>query len=63
MGFFGAGRTANDRGDLGDANTESSGGLGFRYLGVRKLGLSMGLDFAKGPEESVVYISFGTKFL
>lgn len=63
VGFFGAGRTANDRSDLSDANTESAGGFGFRYLGVRKLGLSMGLDFAKGPEESVVYVSFGTKFL
>ena len=62
VGFLGAGRTANDRGDLDDASTESAGGFGFRYLGVRKLGLNTGLDFAKGPEESVVYISFGTKF-
>jgi hypothetical protein len=62
LGFIGAGRTANDRGDLSDANTQSAGGVGFRYLGVRKLGLNMGIDFAKGPEEEVIYISFGTKF-
>jgi hypothetical protein len=47
---------------LSDANTHSAGGFGFRYLGVRRLGLSMGIDLAKGPEEEVIYVSFGTKF-
>ena len=61
VAFFGAGRATNS--GLADAPTHSAGGFGFRYLGVRKLGLNMGLDFAKGPEESVVYVSFGTKFM
>jgi hypothetical protein len=61
LSFIGAGRTAEDCSDLGDANSHTAGGFGFRYLGVRKLGLNMGVDFAKGPEYQVVYISYGTR--
>ncbi|MEH6549632.1 MAG: hypothetical protein V7711_09185 [Pseudomonadales bacterium] len=61
LGFIGAGRAATEPTKLSDANTETSSGVGFRYLAVKQLGLSMGLDFAKGPEENVVYVSFGTK--
>jgi hypothetical protein len=60
--FAGAGRAADDIDDLSDAASRVSRGVGFRYMGVRKLGLNMGLDFAKGPEEEVVYISFGTRW-
>ncbi len=60
IAFIGAGRATNS--GLSDANTHSAGGFGFRYLGVRRLGLSMGIDLAKGPEEEVIYVSFGTKF-
>ena len=48
--------------DLTDTSAEAAGGVGIRYLGVRALGLSMGQDFAKGPEEDSVYLSFGTRF-
>jgi hypothetical protein len=60
--FVGAGRAAEQMGDLSDAPSRESGGVGFRYMGVKKLGMNMGLDFAKGPEEEVVYISFGTRW-
>ncbi len=60
IAFMGAGRATNS--GLSDANTHSAGGFGFRYLGVRRLGLSMGIDLAKGPEDEVIYVSFGTKF-
>jgi hypothetical protein len=60
--FAGAGRTAEDADDLNNAPSRVSRGAGFRYLGVRRLGLSMGLDFARGPEENVVYISFGSRW-
>jgi hypothetical protein len=62
VSFIGAGRTSDDFSDLSNASSEAAGGFGFRYLAVRRLGLNMGLDFAKGPEDEVVYISFGTKF-
>jgi hypothetical protein len=60
--FVGAGRAADDIDDLSNASSRVSRGAGFRYMGIRKLGLNMGLDFAKGPEEEVVYISFGTRW-
>ena len=62
LGFVGAGQAAQDRDDLGDTNTEVAGGLGVRYMFVKALGMNVGLDFAKGPEDTTVYISFGTKF-
>jgi hypothetical protein len=34
-------------------------GAGIRYRLARQLGLDVGLDIAKGPEESIVYIQFG----
>jgi hypothetical protein len=60
--FVGAGRAAEHVDDLGDAPSRVSQGVGFRYMGVKELGLNMGLDFAKGPEDNVVYISFGTRW-
>ncbi|MCX2980252.1 glyceraldehyde-3-phosphate dehydrogenase [Halieaceae bacterium IMCC14734] len=63
LGFAGAGQATQDRDNLGDAETHVSYGAGFRYLAVRQLGLNMGLDVAKGPEETVWYVSFGTKFM
>lgn len=60
LGFIGAGRATNT--GLSDAGTEVAGGFGFRYMALRRLGLNMGMDFAKGPEDEVVYINFGTSF-
>lgn len=34
-------------------------GLGVRYRLARKIGLDVGLDLAKGPDESIFYIQFG----
>jgi hypothetical protein len=34
-----------------DADTVSSWGAGFRYLIARRLGIYMGVDIAKGPED------------
>lgn len=35
-------------------------GAGFRYRIARKLGLDAGIDIAQGPEDTVLYIQFGT---
>ncbi len=40
-----------------------SRGLGFRYLVARKLGLQMGLDIAKGPEDVAFYVQVGSAWL
>jgi outer membrane translocation and assembly module TamA len=60
--FVGAGRAADSFDNLTDAPSRTSRGVGFRYMGVRRLGLNMGVDVAKGPEETSVYISFGSRW-
>ena len=60
LGFTGAGRAANETGDLGAAPSRTTYGAGFRYLIARRYGFEMGLDVARGPEESVFYIQAGT---
>lgn len=59
VGFGGAGK-AYGRESFADAKTVGAGGLGFRYLIARKLGLYAGLDVARGPEETAVYIQVGS---
>jgi hypothetical protein len=59
VGFAGIGWTAEEIYELGDDEAEVAYGLGFRYLLARRMGLRLGLDVARGPEDTVVYISFG----
>jgi hypothetical protein len=62
VGFGGAGWT--DAGSVGYLADESviAGGVGFRYLVARLLGLQMGLDVAKGPEDWATYVVFGSSW-
>jgi hypothetical protein len=46
------------RGEAGES--VSSWGVGFRRLMARRLGIYMGLDLAKGPEETAIYIQAGS---
>ena len=60
LGFGGAGRVGETFGDLDDAPSIAAGGVGFRYLLARKLGLGSGLDFAFGEGgEFAFYIQMG----
>ncbi len=59
IGFVGAGRAATASSDLGDAPTEEAYGAGLRYLLARKMGLRAGFDIARGPEDTVFYITVG----
>ena len=59
LGFVGAGKAADSASDLSSASTESAYGLGIRYLLANKLGLRAGLDVAKGPEDTTVYLTIG----
>jgi hypothetical protein len=59
QGFLGSGRAASAINDLGDAPSRPAYGTGFRYLIARKFGMHAGLDVARGPEETVVYIQVG----
>jgi len=62
MGFAGIGWTAAEIYELGDYDGEVAYGLGFRYLVARRMGLRAGLDVARGPEDTVVYVSMGSSW-
>lgn len=62
VAFAGAGWTDAASGFKKQGESVHAGGLGFRYLIARAMGLQMGLDFAKGPEQSAVYVVVGSSF-
>lgn len=57
--FTGLGRAAANFNDLADADNVDSYGTGFRYLIARRYGLAMGVDVARGPDETAFYIQAG----
>ena len=60
VGFIGSGWANDDITDFDDASAEIAGGVGFRYLAARRLGMRVGLDVARGPEDTVVYLQVGS---
>lgn len=60
VAFAGGGRAWRDGEGIGGTPTRWAGGLGFRYLVARLLGLHAGLDVARGPEDTAVYITVGS---
>jgi hypothetical protein len=60
LGFVGSGRVAESFSDLDKATSRNTFGAGFRYLIARKFGLHSGLDIARGPEKTYVYIQIGS---
>ncbi|MDB6178176.1 BamA/TamA family outer membrane protein [Paracoccus sp. Z330] len=60
VAFGGYGETTVSSSDIFEAEDGIwTYGAGIRYRIARKLGLDVGLDIAKGPEEHIVYIQFG----
>jgi hemolysin activation/secretion protein len=62
LGFIGNGWAGDNIGDLGQTHNVAAGGVGFRYLMARRLGLRVGLDVARGPEDTVVYMGVGSSW-
>ena len=60
VGFAGSGRTDVDNVSFVKAQSASAVGTGFRYLIARKLGLYAGMDVARGPEETAIYLQVGS---
>jgi len=58
--FGGAGRTASINRFNETSQTVGAGGLGFRYRLARKLGLQSGIDIARGPEDTSIYLTVGS---
>jgi len=60
LAFTGAGRAWGRTVDFGDAGTESTEGVGIRYLIARQLGMYVGVDSAWGPGEHTYYLQVGS---
>ena len=57
--FAGAARTSSISEFGAGGETVTAGGAGFRYRIARKLGLQVGVDVARGPEETAFYLTVG----
>lgn len=60
LAFAVAGRGWGRNIDFGDAGTESTEGVGIRYLIARQLGMYVGADSAPGPGEHTYYLQVGS---
>lgn len=60
VAFTGVGRAATEFSNMKDADKVYNYGGGFRYLLARKLGLGVGVDVARGPEDTVGYLTVGS---
>lgn len=59
VAFAGIGAAFGEEEGVNTTLTAWNAGSGFRYLIARQLGLRMGLDVARGPEDWAIYIVFG----
>lgn len=63
VGFAGMGTAFNNLQEMNAGDLAWNAGTGFRYMMARMLGLKMGLDVARGPEDWAVYVVFGTSWM
>jgi outer membrane protein assembly factor BamA len=59
VGFLGAGRAWSTSESFGDAGSRVSKGIGVRYFLAKRLGMYVGIDYARGPEQGVYYLQVG----
>ncbi|MCL1045597.1 outer membrane protein assembly factor [Shewanella electrodiphila] len=62
LSFVGAGLAGDSNSNMWDSDKQTAYGAGFRYTIARRYGLHMGVDVAKGPEDTAWYINVGTGF-
>jgi hypothetical protein len=61
VGFGGVGQAVGSNDEFGgESYLVKAGGVGVRYFIAREFGLHVGLDVARGPEETAVYIQVGS---
>jgi Omp85 superfamily domain len=60
VGFVGGGAAWNNLEKFNSTQTIVTGGAGFRYEIARAYGLYAGLDVARGPDDTAVYIQIGS---
>ncbi len=62
VGFIGAGRAWGRDVSFSDSTSRVSKGLGFRYVIARRLGLAVGIDVARGPDQTAYYLQAGSSW-
>jgi hypothetical protein len=62
IAFGGGGRVGDNISDLGSAPSNNAVGVGFRYMLAKIMGLQVGLDVARGPEDTYVYLVTGSSW-
>ena len=60
VAFGGVGSARIAEGPAPRTKTAGAGGLGFRYEIARKFGLHVGVDVARGPEDTAIYLQVGS---
>ena len=60
VGFFGSGKAAESRGEFSDSPSRTAKGMGIRYFMAEKLGMHVGIDVARGPEDTYWYLTMGS---
>lgn len=60
LNFAGAGRAAASGSECSDAPNRVTRGVWFRYQIARSYGFHMGLDIARGPEDTIFYMQAGS---
>ncbi len=63
VGFAGYGKAFRSLDELSEGSSAWNVGTGFRYLIARLLGLKMGMDIARGPEDWAIYVVVGSSWL
>lgn len=59
VAFGGVGSARIDEGPAPRTKTAGAGGLGFRYEIAHRFGLHVGVDVARGPDDTAVYLTVG----
>ena len=63
VGFGGYGSTRFEEGNRTTSESATTYGIGFRYEIARGYGMHMGIDIARGPEDTILYVQFGSAWL
>jgi hypothetical protein len=59
VAFGGVGSARIDAGAFQGTRTKGAGGLGVRYEIARRFGMHVGIDVARGPDDTAVYLQVG----
>jgi hemolysin activation/secretion protein len=60
IGFVGAARAWGSFTSFADGTDSIGRGVGFRYLVARRLGLHVGMDYARSTQDHAIYLQVGS---